>query len=160
MSYFSNISGLTADLLLIGAVFIIFLLFSFYFGKSRLVSIILAYYPAVLIYNNFPFINSMLVLKGESLLVLNKFLIFAVIITILSIAIGRFIFSESGYGGSHIWRHIGFALGTTILSLVFVHSVINIDFIHKFSPTIEALFGTSSNIFWWEIAPIIILFVL
>ncbi len=45
-------------------------------GKSRIISLILAFYPARLLFENFPFMSKLLVLDGPNLLLLNKVLIF------------------------------------------------------------------------------------
>lgn len=160
MSSLLHFSGLTADLIVVGITLLIFFLISLYFGKAKLISLILAYYPAVLLYNSFPYLQSILFAKGESLLILNKLVVFLIILILLSIAIGRFIFSESGYGGSHVVRHIGFSVAATVLFFVFIHSIITINFIYKFSPSIEVLFGTADKIFWWLLFPLILIFFL
>ena len=47
-----------------------------------------------------------------------------------------------------------------ILILLFSYSVISLDSVHHFSPTDSGLFTGADRIFWWQLAPLGLLFVL
>ena len=153
-TYFSS------DIFILVILFIIFFAYAIYFGKNNIISLILAFYPAQLFYEHFPFINSLLVLKGDSLLILNKVLIFLLFLIPFSILIGRYIFKDSGYGSMHYVRIAGYAVAMVILVLIFSYSIISLDVFHNFSPSIDVLFTPGNHIFWWNLAPLLLLFFL
>lgn len=153
-SYFSS------DLVVLLTIFIICFSYALYFGKHRAISLILAFYPAQYFFEHFPFINNLLVLKGDIPLLLNHVLIFFLFLIPLDIVIGKFVFQDSGYGTSHYFRIAGYAVAMLILVLLFSYSVVDLNTIHHFSPSIDALFNAPDRIFFWHIAPLIVLFVL
>lgn len=156
----SGIWYFSGDVVILITIFAIFLVYALYFGKNRIISLLLAFYPAELLYKSFPFLDKLLFLKGDSLLLLNKVLIFLVFLVLLDIMIGRYVFHDSGYGSSHYMRMAGYALAMVIVVLLFSYSIINLDTVHNFSPSIDALFTGADRIFWWHLAPLALLFVL
>ncbi len=158
--FFKSGSALTNDIIVLGTLFILFATYALYFGKSRIVSLILAFYPAVFLYEQFPYASKLMFLHGDQPILLNKILVFLIFLIPLNIIIGRFVFAESGYGGSfHFLRVAGLALAGTMLALVFTYSVIDLSLFYSFSPTISALF-VSAYIFWWMLAPLVLMFFL
>lgn len=153
-SYFSS------DIFILFIIFVIFFAYALYFGKNQIISLILAFYPSQLFYEHFPFMNSLLVLKGDNLLLLNKVLIFLVFLILLDILIGRFVFQDSGYGSMHYARLAGYAVAMVVVTMIFSYSIVNLDAIHNFSPSIDAIFTGTDKLFWWQLAPLAILFVL
>ncbi len=153
-----NILG--SDIFIIVLLFIFFFCYALYFGKNIIIATILAFYPAQFFYQNFPFMNNLLVLKGDPLLLLNKVLIFLLFLIPLSILIGRYVFQDSGYGSAHYFRSAGYALAMIILVLIFDYSVVSLSLAHNFSPTISMLFSDPTRIFLWNLAPLALLFVL
>jgi hypothetical protein len=153
-SYFSS------DIVVLLVLFFVFLFYALYFGKNTIIATILAFYPAEFFYQNFPFMNSFLVLKGESLLLLNKVLIFLLFLIPLVILIGRYVFQDSGYGSAHYLRSGGYALAMVVLVLIFSYSIVNLDSVHNFSTSIDTLFSGANHIFLWNLAPLALLFVL
>ncbi len=153
-SYFSS------DIFVLVVLFIIFFVYALYFGKSRIISLILAFYPAQLLFQNFPFLNSLLFMKGESLLLLNKVLIFLVFWIVLDILIGRYVFQDSGYGSMHYARLAGYAVAMVIIVMIFSYSIVSLDVVHNFSPSIDVIFTGADRLFWWLLAPLALLFVL
>lgn len=161
VTFFKTSSALTTDIFVLLTLFLIFFLYGWYFGKARIISFLLAFYPAVFFYKMFPFEKEFIVLHGDKLVVFNYVLIFLLFLIPLSIMIGRYIFSDSGFGGStHYVRIGGFSLAAVILVLIFSYSIINLDIFYNFSPTIDAFFSPDIKLFWWNLAPIALLFVL
>jgi hypothetical protein len=151
---------LSSDLFILLLIFAFFFAYALYLGKNTIIATILAFYPAQFFYQNFPFMNSFLVLKGEPLLLLNKVLIFLLFLVPLVILLSRYIFQDSGYGSSHYFRMAGYALAMIILLLIFDYSIVNLGLVHNFSPTISTLFEGQSRVFLWNLAPLALLFVL
>jgi hypothetical protein len=156
----SGIGYFSGDVIFLVTLFVVFFVYALYFGKNSIISVILAFYPAQFFYANFPFMNSLLVLKGDWPLLLNKVLIFLIFWVLLYILINRYVFHDSGYGGEHYVRMACYAIAMVIVVLIFSYSVVNLDAIHNFSPAIDALFAGADHIFLWNLAPLVVLFVL
>ena len=150
----------TSDIFIIVALFIFFFAYGLYFGKSIIISTILAFYPAQYFYQNFPFINSMLVMKGDLPLLLNKIFIFILFFVPLVILLSRYVFHESGFGGVSYLRVAGYSLCMVIIVLLFSYSVASIDPVHRFSALVNVLFSSPGRIFLWHLVPLALLFVL
>ncbi|MBI4155810.1 MAG: hypothetical protein HY507_01085, partial [Candidatus Zambryskibacteria bacterium] len=69
---------LSSDLAVLIIVFLAFFFYGMYFGRNMLVSLILSYYPSVFLFQNFPFIDKLIFLSGNKLVVLNKVVIFLI----------------------------------------------------------------------------------
>lgn len=150
----SLIKALSGDLIFLLVVFALFLGCTMYFGRNKVASFIIAFYPATLLYNTFPFINKLLIL-GPSYTVVNKILIFILFLYLVYIAINKYVslYDESSSGLSKG----GLALSSLILVVLFSYSTVNYDSLHNFSPTIDALFQGLGRVFGWSIAPLILL---
>ena len=146
------------DIVSLFVVFLVFFFYTMYFGKGRIISAVFAYYPAVLLYNIFPFGEKVLLAQGENLLILNKIGLFLVFFIPLNIIINRYIFAESVHiGASHVFRTAGFAIALLIMILLFSHTIVSLDIIHHFSPMINGLFTGTTRIFLWNLAPLVLL---
>ena len=110
-SYFIQLrSVLTSDIVALGVIFAVFLAYIMFFGRNMMISLILAFYPSTLLYKTFPFIDKLMIVQGERLLIINKGVIFLIFLVPLTIIISRYVLSESVYtGSSHIIRTHGFA---------------------------------------------------
>jgi len=150
----------SSDIFILIILFVFFFAYALYFGKNTVIATILAFYPAQYFYQNFPFMNSVLLLKGDPLLLLNKVLIFLVFLILLTILISRYIFQDSGYGSSHYLRMAGYAVAMVILVLLFDYSVVSLSLVHNFSPSVSSIFAGADKIFWWHLAPLALLFIL
>ena len=156
--YGSFLTIFSGDLIFIISIFIILFALTMYFGRGRAVSLILAFYPATLLYTTFPFLEKLMFLGGEKLLVLNKLAVFLVFLIPISIIINRFVFSASEYTGSNnMVRSGGLALSILILIMVFSYGTLNLDIFHDFGPQIDSLFSTANLVFYWNLASIALL---
>lgn len=153
-SYFSS------DVITLAVLFSIFFVGTLYFGKRNIISIVLAFYPTQFFYSKIPFMDSLLVLKGDNLLTLNKIIIFVIIWVIFTILFGRYVFHDSGYGSAHYLRMAGYAMAGVVVVLVFSYSVVSLDGYHNFSQSIDVLFSSPMKVFWWNFAPLALLAVL
>ena len=146
------------DLIILAVIFVVLFLYTVYFGKNRIISLILSFYPSVFLFKSFPWVSKLLLLHGDKMLVLNNVGIFLIFFLPLNIIINRYIFSESGHSGmSHVFRIVGFAFSATILVVLFSYSVVNLDIFYNFSPALDALFASPDRVFIWELAPIALL---
>src|SRR3989338_5836616 len=118
-SYLSYFKGLFSFDMAVLVVLFIFFSYTLFFGRKMMISLILAFYPATLLYKTFPFIQKLLVVSGDKFLIINKIVIFLVFLVPLFIIISRYISSESSYtGSSHIIRTVGLAIVGVILILL------------------------------------------
>jgi hypothetical protein len=162
-----QISKLTAfftfssDLTFLLGVFILFFVFAAYFGRGNIVSYILAFFPASFLYNTLPFLNTLVVLKGDKLILVNKLVIFLIFLLPLTIIINRYIFSATEFSGTmNLLKSLGFASAAFIVFMIFCYTTINIDLFHNFSPQIDILFETTARIFYWTLGVFAILAIL
>ncbi|MFA5888817.1 MAG: hypothetical protein WCW47_00475 [Candidatus Paceibacterota bacterium] len=148
-------SALSGDLVFLVVVFAVLFICAMYFGKNQMVSIVLSFYPATLLYNSFPFINKFIVLTGEKLVILNKVGIFLIFFVIANFAIRKYISSYNE--SSSILKNGGLAFAVLVLLLLFSYSTVSLDIFHNFSGSIDVLFVSADRVFWWNLAPLAIL---
>lgn len=158
-SFVSKISQfLTGDIIFLLAAFAVLFVLTMYLGKGRLVSVVLAFYPATLLYKSFPFMQKLLVATGEKPLLFNKLGIFLVFLILIYFAINKFISHYAEYGpGEGALRTGGFVLALVIMLIVFSYTTISLDPIHNFGSQIDSIFGTETRLFWWSLAPLALL---
>ncbi|HEY4505413.1 MAG TPA: hypothetical protein VJG67_01865 [Candidatus Paceibacterota bacterium] len=148
---------LTGDGVFLLVIFAVFFVYAMYLGRGRIISLILSFYPATLLYNAFPFIDK-LTMSSEKGLVLGKIGIFLVFLIPINIILNRYVFAESFYTGtSHMIRTGGLALVTVILVILFSYNTVNFDVLHDFSPGMDIIFSGASREFWWNLTPLAIL---
>ncbi len=160
--YLSKITGFfgsfSSDMLFLIVTFIVFSACSMYFGRGRMISFVLAFYPATLLFRSFPFMEKLTILSGDKLILLNHIAIFLLFLIPLNIIINRYIFSASEYSGSsNIFRSLGLGLLATILLLLFSYQTLNFDALHNFAPGIDNLFSSSNKLFYANLAPLALL---
>lgn len=158
-SQISKVVGfLSSDTIFLLAVFVVLFGFIIYFGKGRAISLILAFYPAGLLFNSFPYVSKLIILHGENLILLNKLIIFLLFLIPLTIIIDGYIFSALEYNhSSSMLQSGGLALSLLILFVLFSYSTLNFDLFHNFSPTIDNVFARTEWLFWWNVAPLTLL---
>ncbi len=147
---------ITNDISFLFGLFVLFFIYALYGSKARILSYIFAFYPAVMLYNSFPFTEKLLFVTSEQWLVWNKFLIFLLFFVPISIIISRFVFRES-YESKHYIRALLYALACVSLVLLFWYSVLSFDVWYDFSSHIDAWFATPVREYLWYIAPLLLL---
>src|SRR4051812_30780719 len=63
----NQLSGLSLDIVVLIVGFIVLVVYGFYFGKSKLLACVLSFYPAVLLYNAFPYFANVTIWHENSL---------------------------------------------------------------------------------------------
>lgn len=161
-STISKLSGLSAifsaDLGFILVLFVFIMGIAYFIGRSSLISLILSFYPATLLFKTFPFISKVIFLKGDVLETLNKVGLFLLFLIPITIIVRRFIFSLSDYTkGEGLLRLFGLSIAFLILVVFFSYNVVNYDVFHDFEPQIDTIFTITDSQFYWNIAPIALL---
>ena len=156
LTYLKSMGSISTDIAVLLVVFFAFFFYTIYFGKNRTISFILAYYPALFLYNTFPWVSKLLILTGAKLLALNKVGIFLIFLLPISIVINRFIFAESG-GGTHIIRVGGLALICLTLVLLFYYTTVDLSIFHDFGSHVDVLFNTPAKVWGSNLAALILL---
>ena len=157
-------NSFSSDVLVLVVAFIIFFAFSVYFGRNRTVSLVFAYYPAVLLYKSFPYLDKLIFAHGDQLVTLNKIIVFLVFFVPLYIIISRFIFIESLHlsrpnfmHNIHLVRNLGLSMVCLSIFVLFSYTVISLNAFHHFSPLIDNLFSTPIRSFYLNLVPLILL---
>jgi hypothetical protein len=148
-------SALSGDVLFLVALFVVVFVCVMYFGKNRMASLVLAFYPATLLYKSFPFLNKLIVLSGDTGILVNKIVIFIVFFVLISIVIRKYLASYDESSG--VFSKIGLSLAIIIIILVFSYNIVSFDTFHNFSAQIDTLFKNNDLVFWWNLAPLVIL---
>jgi hypothetical protein len=157
LTYIKSVGNISTDVATLLIVFFAFFFYTLYFGKNRTISFILAYYPALFLYNAFPWVSKLLILTGPKMLALNKVGIFLIFLLPLSIVINRYIFADSGAGGVHILRVGGLALVCLTLVLLFSYTVVDLSLFHDFGSHIDVLFSNPTKDWIGNLAPLVLL---
>lgn len=159
LSKLPSVGGLfSSDIGFLIAVFIVIFAVAFFIGRSSLVSLILSFYPATLLYKTFPFTSKAIFLKGDLPETFNKIGLFLLFLVPITIIISRYIFSVSDYGrGNTNLRLFGLSLSFLILVVFFSYNVVNYDSLHNYSSQIDAIFSITESQFYWNLAPIALL---
>ena len=148
---------ISSDLIVLVTVFVVLCIYALYFGKEKIISLLISFYPATLLYKNIPFLDKLIILSGDVPILLNKLVIFLLVLVLMNIIIARYIYTEEYGGSKNYLRVFGYALAGTILFLVFCYTVISLNLFHDFSPFVDKLFVGEIKVFGWLVAPLIIL---
>ncbi|MFA7216651.1 MAG: hypothetical protein WC095_01565 [Candidatus Paceibacterota bacterium] len=158
---FSNLlngSFVSTDIIALLVLFIIFFSYSLYFGKNRIISLILAFYPALYLFSSFPFRDKLIFLQGDTMILINNIVLFLLFLVPLDIIIGRYI-SSIGYGGMKYLKITGYSLGLVVLVLIFSYSVVSLDSLYNFGSSVDNIFSNDYR-FWLTLFPLAILLAL
>lgn len=148
----------SGDTLAIVILLAFFFAYASFLGRGKLISLILAFFPATILFNGFPFVNSFLVFSGDMLMTLNKIGVFLIFLIPASYVIDRYMFATSDFTGSiKILRTLGLSICAVAMVLIFSYSTVSLDAIYNFSPQIDSLFNGVSRIFYWNIGVLALL---
>jgi hypothetical protein len=155
-----SLGHISMDVVVLAGLFILFLAYGIYFGRDKIISALLSFYPAEFLFEHFPFLSKLIFLHGDLYILLNKVLIFLVFFVPINIIVARFVFSDSGYGSVKVLRIAGLSLAAVVSILLFTYSVLNLDLAYNFGGAIDSLFSSPERIFYWRLVPLGILFLL
>ena len=148
-------SALSGDIVFLLATFIVIFLCVMYLGKNKMVPLVLAFYPATFLYKSFPFVDKFIVLSGEKSIVLNKIGIFLVFFIFIYFVIKKYIAQYDEL--SSVFRKGMLTLAILVIILLFSYITVNFDILHNFSDSIDTLFNGGDRVFWWSLAPLVLL---
>lgn len=149
---------LTGDIIFLLFVFTVIFLLTMYLGKGRLVSMILAFYPATILYKACPFVGKLTFADNAKGALFNQLGVFLIFLVLIYLGINKFISHYAEYGpGEGALRTGGFVLAMVIILLLFSYTTINLDLVHDFGSQIDSMFASPSRIFWWSVAPLVLL---
>lgn len=152
-----NLLSVSSDVVVILVLVAIGSAIGFFYGKSRIIAAIIAFYPAIILFRSVPFFNDVVEKNptntGEAL---SAIAVFAVGYALSFMSLKRIISAEFPY--SRVKKTIeGILFGGLFASmLVYIsYQVINLQKIYNFSGGIDKLF-VSSVVFWWLIIPLVL----
>jgi hypothetical protein len=150
----------SGDFWIIAGILILFFFFGLYIGKSHLMALIIAWYPAAFIYGILPlsvvqkFANG----SGTTLFIINL-VVFLIIFSISYNTISRSLGFGNGFGGFfQAIQVILLAAGFADLLLILVCRIIPVSAFYNFSPTVINFFANQNYYPWLLLSPIILAF--
>lgn len=144
------------DILVILGIFVVGTLLTFFMGKSRGVTVVLSLFGAIALFQSFPFIKQMTVLSGpipEALNIVGVFVAFALCVFFL---LDQYIVGDFAEGNFFTSILIGVVFTAIILALIYF--VLPFSPLYDFGANVDKWFTGSFNLFWWLLAPLVILF--
>src|SRR5262245_14971416 len=111
----------STDIIVIFILFVLVAAYGFYRSKGKLISLILSFYPAILLFLNFPYTNSLLIFnKTASQIFISKCIIFLIFLVPIHLILNRIISSTYDYGTSRLTQIAVLAICVLILILTFI----------------------------------------
>lgn len=151
----SEITSLSSDSIIIVALFVFFLFYTAFRGKSRSTTILLSIYFSGFILSVFPYWDFILKEDGIDPFLLTGG-IFIVIFLLVRLAMKTIIFSSFPNGIFSRWsQSIFLSILITILLLFYTHQIIPLDNFYSFSPEITSILSSPMWFFWALVAPIV-----
>ncbi len=143
------------DVLIIVGIFLVGTLFTFFMGKSRGVSIILALFGSIPLFQSFPFTQQLTVATGDFARSINVIGIFLVFTIGLYFLLNRYVVGDFIEG--NFFKSVIFGIAFTAIILALVHFILPFDPIYDFKQNVDQWFGGNFGMFWWILAPLMIL---
>lgn len=156
----ATFTTLSLDAIIIIAVFILFFGYGLKFGKDRIISLILSFYFAFILYSSVPYLDTLTFLKDtDTQVFISKALIFLIFLFISNFIIKRFVYTE--FSSKQVKRFFEagiLSVGATILTLALYNTIAPAESVYNFGAPISNLFSSADLFFWWLVAPLAILF--
>ncbi|HZS42872.1 MAG TPA: hypothetical protein VFA52_01500 [Candidatus Paceibacterota bacterium] len=149
-----------ADLSILVILFILTAVYGLYWGKQRLVSLILAFYPAILLFLNFPYVNNLLLIKATAgQIFVSKCVIFLIFLIPIHLIFNRFVFGDFGFNSNRKFLQAAIlSISILILIIVFFYRVVPLTNVYSVSLPLARYLSTSKDFFWWLLVPFVGLF--
>lgn len=144
-------------------VFSAFLGYAMVRSTQSLVNLTLGLYFALLVSLVFPYYDQLVASAGgnvrtESIIMIALFAVFTVLSTLL---FAHLLPTDSGEPAfSNFTNKLFFAIGATILFMVYSYHVLPVTELIEPGTPIHYLFGPEQNFFWWLLIPLVLLFLL
>ena len=148
--------NISLDLLILGGLFVVLFLFSFFLGKEKIIALTIGLYVASILYTHFPYLNQF---RGSPEYILAFKLIVFLVLTSAPYAIfSRLENYSSNDMKNQVMHSALLSLGALILLVFISYHILPIDSYYDFSSNIDALFEPSEVRFWWLAAPLLLMF--
>jgi hypothetical protein len=156
-----TITGVSLDILVLAILFVALAAYAFYFGKNKLIAFILAFYPAILLFQAFPYTENLTFWRGSAdQVVFSKLLIFLVFFILLNVVLLKVVSGEFAYSRSGKFFQVGIlALSGVIILLAFSHYFLPLKGMYTFSSATEKIFAIRDGVFWWFLVPLVGVFI-
>lgn len=144
------------DVLIIIALVVVGTGFTFFFGKSKAVALLLALFSAIPLYQSFPFVKQLTVATGalpQALNILGIFLAFAALMFFL---LNKYIVGD--FVDGNFFKSVIFGIAFAALALAIFQLVLPLEGLYNFGPNIDKWFGGNFNLFYWLAVPLGIVF--
>ena len=126
---------------------------------NKLVSFVLSFYLATVIYTNAFFVTTLTVAKASDQLFWNKLGIFVIILLPVYFIVNKFVAVQSGRGGMQVLRIVLVSLATLGLVVAFFYHVIPLAPLYHFPKLLDPYFASASLFTIWLIVPLVVLFI-
>lgn len=144
--------ALAGNFLILVALTLVMIGFSYYGGKGGIISLLISFYVAYALYLVFPY-TSFIVNEGSTPLLkaILSVILYAIAMFVPFIFVQRIL--GGGYGVlSFVPRFVLSFLSATFL-LALAYHVFNVTHIYTFPEPMNSLFAPDQYFFWWFIAP-------
>ena len=159
-SIIQSFLSFSSDAIIIAGIAILFTAYAMFFGKGKIVSLILGFYPSVYLFKNVPYVKKLVSTTPITISdALTQLVLFLILFIPISFVISKYIYAEFSF--SRVKKVVSstiFGGAATVLTLVFLYHVVNIQKIYNFSTGIDSLF-IGNHLFWWLLAPFAIIFI-
>jgi hypothetical protein len=126
---------------------------------NKLVTFVLSFYIALVVYSNAFFIKALTVAKGSDQLFWNKLGILAVIFILVFLLIKKYVQVDRGRSGASTLKLILLVLVTIGLFVAFLHNVVSVGAVYSFPTGLDKFFASPTAFTAWLIAPLLVLFI-
>ena len=130
--------------------------FTFLMGKSKGVTLLLALFSAIPLYQSFPFAKQLTVATGALPIAANILAIFLAFAVLMFFLLNKYIVGD--FIDGNFFKSVIFGLAFATLILALFQFVLPLDALYNFGPNIDKWFGGNFGLFWWLAAPLVIIF--
>lgn len=144
------------DILVVLGILVVGTLFTFFVGKSKGVSVVLSLFGAIVLFQNFPFMKQMTVLKGALPEALNIAGIFVAFALALFFLLDKYVVGD--FSDGNFFKSVFVGLAFTGMVLAIIYFIVPFAPVYDFGPNIDKWFQGQFTLFWWLVGPLAIVF--
>jgi hypothetical protein len=156
-SVWESVTSISLDILIVLVSFALLVLYTFYFGKGRIIVLILALYVSALLYVFFPYLDSISFFSDlPTSVAWSKMLIFAGFVVVSALVMGRLIGAEFSISTLYGWfETLLLSSLAVVLLLVLSYHLLPVSEIYDFGAYLDKLFEPVEYLFWWLVLPLL-----
>lgn len=130
--------------------------FTFFFGKSKAIALLLALFSAIPLYQSFPFVKQLTVATGALPIAANILGIFLAFAALMFFLLNKYIVGD--FIDSAFFKSVIVGIAFAALALAIFQLVLPLEGLYNFGPNIDRWFGGNFGLFWWLAIPLGIMF--